>query len=166
VGETGLGEAARHVRGVLDALDLSRDRIGLVAFDQRAAVLAPLGSDRAAVEAALSALVAAPGTRLERAIRTATAELIGPRASPNRRVMVLVTDGVQVGPGDDTVVLTAAGEAREQGVTILSLALGPHPNRGLLDAVGGEPGRTVSAGTKGDPAAAYQALADAAACAR
>jgi hypothetical protein len=167
VGDEGLKEAAAHVRGVLDALDLGRDRIGLVAFDQRASLVAPLGSSRAAVEVALSGLVAAAGTRLERGLRTGAAELGSARSLPGRRrVMVLVTDGIQVGPGDDSVVLTAAAEVRAQGITIFSLALGPHPDQELLTAISGDARRSLQTGSKDDPAAAYRALADAAACTR
>jgi hypothetical protein len=167
VGSSGLDEAARHLRGTLDALDLGRDRLGLVVFDQRASLLAPLGSSRADIEKALGKLTAAPGTRLERAIRAGQAELTGPRAGPGRRrVMVLLTDGVQIGPGDASVVLTAAAEAREAGTTILSLALGPQPNQVLLSAISGNSGQTISPGGGKDLAEAYRALADAAACAR
>jgi Mg-chelatase subunit ChlD len=167
VGSSGLGEAAAHVRGVLDALDLTRDRVALIAFDQRVSLLAPLGSSPAEVESALAGLTSAPGTRLERGLRAATAELTGPRAGPNRRrVTLLITDGVQVGPGDDSVVLAAAAEARDRGITILSLALGSHPNRELLAAIGGSADHIVSSAGKDGPEAAYRALADAAACAR
>lgn len=167
VGNAGMLEAATQVRGVLDALDLGRDRVGLVAFDQRASLVAPLGSSRAAVEAALSSLAAAAGTRLERGLRAGAAELAGPRSGfGRRRVMVLISDGIQIGPGDDSVVLAAAAEARGQGITIFSLALGSHPDLDLLTAISGDARRSLQAGTKDDPAAAYRALADAAACTR
>src|SRR5690606_19613278 len=43
-------------RMLLDRLDLSRDRVALVAFSDAADVIAPLGSPRAALDAALDAL--------------------------------------------------------------------------------------------------------------
>ncbi len=167
VGDAGLAAATNHVHGFLDALDLTRDRIALIAFDQHALVLAPLGSSQSEVERAMANVDAAPGTRLERAIQTGVGELTGPRARPGRRrIIVLITDGVQVGPGDDGVVLAAADAARAQGVAILSLALGPHPNQELLEAIGGTPERTVPATSAGDLAGAWRTLADVAGCAK
>lgn len=167
VGGAGLATATAHVHGFLEALDLTRDRIALIAFDQHALVVAPLGSSQAEVERAMADLEAAPGTRLERAILTGQNELTGPRGRPGRRrIMVLITDGVQVGPGDDSVVLSAADAARAKGIAILSLALGPHPNQELLEAISGTTGRTVPATTAGDLAGAWRTLADVAGCAK
>jgi Mg-chelatase subunit ChlD len=167
VGNAGLQEATGYVGAFLDALDLTRDRIALVAFDQFARVLAPLGSTRAEIAGRLASLAPAPGTRLERAIQAGVAEITGPRVRPGRRrLLLLVTDGVQLGAGGDDVVLTAAAAARAQDVGILSLALGPRPNLALLDALAGAPGRTVPAASPTDLARAYRRLADTAACVR
>jgi hypothetical protein len=78
----------------------------------------------------------------------------------------LVTDGVQLGPGGDDVVLAEAAAARAQGVGILSLALGPRPDLKLLDALAGAPGRTVPAYPATGLARAYRQLAETAACVR
>lgn len=167
VGATGLADAGRWARAFLDSVDVSRDRVAVIGFAERAALLAPLTSDRAGLEQALDRLSLAPGTRIERAIDLAVAELAGDRARPGRRRMVaIISDGVQTGPGGAQVVLEAAQRARLRGVAILTVALGTVPDRKLLSAVSADPARNLYAPTVDDLQRAYRELADVAACAQ
>jgi len=167
VGRGGGAAMARQLESFLDALVPARDRVALVAFDQRADLLAPLGSDRRTIAAALGRLALAPGTRLERAIEAGLAELAGPRAlAGRRRVLILVTDGVQTGPGGGAPVVAAAAAARARGVAILSVALGTAPDRALLEAASGDPSRTFGAATPGELDAAFREAGEVAGCVR
>lgn len=168
-GSMGTGTFAatsRHIGAFAADLATARGRVALVAFDQRASLLARLGSSPGQIERVSADLALAPGTRIERAIRSGEAELSGERGrTGRRRLLVLVTDGVQTGPGGTESVLAAAAGARARGVIILALALGPAPDGELLAAVAGQPGRVVAAPTPDDVPAAYRTLAALAACA-
>jgi Mg-chelatase subunit ChlD len=146
IGPEGLAQAGRQVDAFLAGLDLERDRVALLAFDQTVSLLAPLGSDAAAIHAALARIRPAPGTRLERAIRAGVDVLDGAaERAGRRRVLVLVTDGVQTGLDGEAAVRAAADGARAGGVAILSLAVGPGADHRLLGAVAGDPERVVAA---------------------
>jgi Mg-chelatase subunit ChlD len=159
MGHEGLAATRRHVAGLVQDLDLEHYRVALLAFDQRVEVLAGLGSDRRRIEQGLTGLALAPGTRLERAIRSGAAALGGVRGAPGRRrLLIMITDGVQTGPGGQEAVLRAAATARAQGLELLVIAIGPAPGRRLLEGVAGRPRNLIEARTPDDMAGAFREL--------
>ncbi|MCC7018293.1 MAG: VWA domain-containing protein [Ardenticatenales bacterium] len=131
-----IGRATRFV----DQLDLTVDRMAVLGFDSQVEVLAPLTHDRAVVETALRTLTPRNGTRIDRALHAGVAHLEdGTPAGLRRRALILITDGVQIGPGGDTPVLDAAREARRHGVTVIAIGVGPAPNWPLLRAIADNP---------------------------
>ena len=165
VGNDGLAMAGQHARAFLDAIDLKRDRMAVISFDQAVHPLAPLGSTRPILEAALGRLVLAPGTRLDLAINAATDALArAPSPVKRRRVIVLVSDGVQTGADGDAPVLASAKAARGLGIAIFTVALGNTPDRRLLSAISSDPRLDRSAATAEELTGAYRELADVTGC--
>lgn len=106
----------------IDSLDLSRDQIGVVAFDNSARLIQPLTTDRAAARAAVQGLTPLGGTDIAAAIRTAGEELAGPRHRAGAQpVLILLTDGRDDEPDD---VLAAAAAARSNGTRIFTIGFG------------------------------------------
>jgi hypothetical protein len=92
---------------------------------------------------------------------------MGPRSSPGRRrVLALVTDGVQTGPVGPEAVVDTARDARARGVFIVTLALGRAPNRPLLSAISSGSPDTIGATDAAELAQAFRDLAGATLCAR
>ena len=157
-GDTVLQAQIVAARALLAGLDPKRVRVGLVTFggevslqtgerkqlDQQDAWLElPLGDDYAALDRALTAILARGphgATNFAAGIRLGIVELTGlsgavsaPRGDA-RKVMLFLTDGfptLPVGkgnredPGDDEAALRAAQLAHEAGITINTYALGP-----------------------------------------
>lgn len=157
-GDTILQAQIAAARALLAGLDPRRVRVGLVSFggevspqtgerkrvDQQDAWLElPLGEDYAALDRALTAILARGphgATNFAAGIRLGIVELSGlsgalsvPRADA-RKVMLFLTDGIptlpvgkgnQEDPGDDEAALRAAQLAHQAGISINTYALGP-----------------------------------------
>jgi hypothetical protein len=157
-GDTILQAQVAAARALLAGLDPRRVRVGLVSFggevspqtgerkrvDQQDAWLElPLGEDYAALDRALTAILARGphgATNFAAGIRLGIVELTGlsgalsmPRADA-RKVMLFLTDGIptlpvgkgnQEDPGDDEAALRAAQLAHQAGISINTYALGP-----------------------------------------
>lgn len=132
----GLADAVRQATGFMQQLDLAIDRVAVVGFDGRVDVLAPLTNDRHQVAAALGRLELRQGTRIDRALTTAV-ELLraGDPSGARQRAILLLTDGVQIGPEGDAPVLEAARAARAARARIWAIGLGPGPDQALLRAI-------------------------------
>jgi len=103
------------------AAKLVGDRVGLVAFAGRAAMMCPLTPDHAFFDLAVDGVdtrsVARGGTRIGDALRTAV------RAFPSgqgAKLIVLITDGED----HESFPLDAAEEAKKAGVHVVSVGLG------------------------------------------
>jgi hypothetical protein len=137
-------------RALLDRLDLTRDRVALVAFSDTASVLAPLGSPRGKLDAALDALPGdlkrwGRGTNYGDAIAAAQAALgDDPEALARgadgalpgrRRAILFLSDGEPTLPvGRDMPrqhALWSAGAAAAAGIRIHAFALGEEARPGL-----------------------------------
>jgi len=137
-------------RLLLDRLDLTRDRVALVAFSDRAELLAPLGSPRARLDAALDGLARdlprwLRGTDFGAAIALAQQALgDDPEAlargesgavSGRRRAILFLSDGEPtLPPGRDMPrqhALWSASAAAASGIRIHAFALGDAARPGL-----------------------------------
>jgi len=165
IGAAGLEGAGQRARAFFDELDLARDRVAVIAFDQRLELRAPLGSDRETLVRALDNLTLGLGTSIDRAIEAGVSHLAAaPGAGGRRRILVLFTDGVQTGPRGEAHVIAAADRARAQGIAILTVAMGAAPNHALLDRISTPSGRLLAAPTARDLDRAFRDLAEVAAC--
>jgi hypothetical protein len=140
---------------LIGRLDPRAFRVGLVAFSDRARVVAPLGTRPDGLRRALGSLRRdfwrdLQGTNFEAAIRTALAELApapasappGPGAGarvpagvPRERSILLLSDGVPTlpphGQRAQQHALEAAQDAALAGVRVYTYALGPEAEAGL-----------------------------------
>lgn len=164
MGRGGLADAGRQARAFFDGLNLNRDRVAVIAFDQAWELRAPLGSDRTALERALDGLRLGPGTAIDRAIDAGADHLSAQGLQDRRRILVLLTDGVQTGPRDASFAVAAADAARARGIAILTVALGPAPNRALLQRISSLPAYAINAPDPRDLGQAFHDLAEVAVC--
>lgn len=105
-----------------DGVDLSRDRLGLVTFNNGAALAQGLTADRALVRQAILAINPAGGTNIAAALDVAIAELTGARARPRARpVLILLTDGKDDQPD---AVLAQAERAKAAGIRVFTIGFG------------------------------------------
>lgn len=144
-----LGAARRFV----ERLDPSDTRIGIVAFASSERLLAPLGSPRETLLAALGGLARRPldgGTYFYGGLMAAVDALEGapPGTGARQRSIILLSDGIPNEPPPQSTAekaaLRAAQNAARAGIRIYAFALGPEvvraPGvfRALTDASGGE----------------------------
>jgi Ca-activated chloride channel family protein len=112
-------------RTLIDKLP-SNAQVGLVIFNSRAEVIAPLTADKGSVKDALGTLAPGGGTAIGSAIQVAIAQLAniadpnGPK-SQNYAMVVLLTDGSS-NTGIDPV--TAAGEAAQAKIPVQTVGIG------------------------------------------
>ncbi len=135
----------------------TEDRWGLVAFAEEAAVVQTLTADRRAAGAMLGRIRLGHGSRLDRGLAAGRAVLALGARPGERRVLLVVTDGL-ASAGLDAVRAEAAG-ARAEGVTIYALGIGAELDAALLVEVAGSPSRYLAAPDAEDLSALYAAIA-------
>jgi len=161
IGAAGLAAELSATAGFIDQLVPGRDRAALVVFDERAELVAPLGTPPEAMRAALASLAqrpAAAGSRLDRAIE-AGLDALG-AASARRGLIVLISDGVHFGPGGTAPVLRAAERARDAGTRIATILVGSVTDRALMARITTAPGLSLVAHDGVGLASAFRDLAD------
>ena len=114
-------EARRAALQFIDSIDLTQDRVGIVAFDHVPKLLQPLTNDRAAAKAAVQGIGALGGTNIAGAIKTSSTELVGNGRPGVARVIILLTDGRDEDPDK---VLQEAAAAKAGGARIFTIAFG------------------------------------------
>lgn len=116
---------------LLDQVDFSRDRVGLVTFSSRAAVKIPLGASRAELEQILADMDSKGGSNIAAGISTArTALEQSDLANTGLAAIVLFTDGDA--KGADDAVRAAAAQAKLQHIRLMSVGVGKRPAEDLL----------------------------------
>ena len=151
--------AARAARAFATMAQGPGDQVAVVVFDAEARVLAPLGSDAAAVEQALSRLPRGEGTAIDAGLRRALAEITGPARRPaNEAAILLLTDGI---PTRSTFasVRESAREVREAGIQLFAVGLGADVDADLLRELAGDARRYVAAPRAEDLESIYRRLA-------
>jgi Mg-chelatase subunit ChlD len=131
-----LAAAQAAAAGFLDQLHLAQgDQAAVIAFNDAARVLQGLSGDRRALDLALGRIAVAPTTRLDLAIESAHAELVGRRHRPgNAAVAIVLTDG-KANPVGPEVAVAKARLARDAGVTIFTIGLGDDLDDWALAAI-------------------------------
>lgn len=152
-----LSAAQGAARAFVAAMNLGRDRVGLVAFHRDAALLAPLGADAAALEAAIGGIQLGSGTRLDRGLAAGLAAF-GPQARPGAsRALILLTDGRHEGEGDEA--LAAARALGAADIVLHAVGLGEDADLPLLTRLTASPRRVYPAADAAELAAVYRAIA-------
>jgi Mg-chelatase subunit ChlD len=115
-------DTRKAAQAFIDAIDLNRDRVGIVAFNNGGELMQPLTGDRAAAQAAVGRIKAYGGTNIASALDMATAELFGPRGRPDTQpVIILLTDGRDREPDN---ALRSAAAAKASGAHIFTIGFG------------------------------------------
>jgi Mg-chelatase subunit ChlD len=119
VAPTRLARARIEIKNM--AAKLAGDRVGLVAFAGRAAMMCPLTPDHAFFDLVVDGVdthsVSRGGTRIGDALRTAVRAF---PSGPGAKLIVLITDGED----HESFPLDAAEEAKKAGVHVVSVGLG------------------------------------------
>jgi hypothetical protein len=157
---TKLDAAREAARAFLDALRLDQgDQAAIAAFNAQARLLAPLGGDRAALEAALDAIQPAAQTCLVCGVDVGAAELAGPRHRPaHAAVLVLLTDG-RSNPQPPSAAVERARAAKAAGIRIYAVGLGADLDEAALREIASDPAAYHHAPTAAELVAIYRAIA-------
>ena len=150
---TKLDAARAAARAFIDLVDPD-DRVAIVSFNKEATLHAPLTNDAAQLGAALDAITAEVGTRIDLGL------VAGDRALDARRatalpVLILLTDGLQNAPPGDAPVVTAADALKVGNAVVYTIGLGATIDQTLLRQVASSPeaiGRSSAARTRASPA--------------
>ena len=139
--------AARQFVGYLE---MPSTRAAILAFNAEATVVQALSGDRSLALDALGRMPRSEGTRIDRALEVATEILADPGRDVGRLpVIVLLTDGNQVGTEQQAVFNAAAG-ARRVGATIFTIGFGDDIDPNLLIRVAADPDRFYAAPSGAD----------------
>lgn len=138
-GITKRAASAHAARLFLDRLDLPRDQLAVIAFSDRAELLADLGGDGQRLQRVIERLPSRQGTRIDAGLGMARRVLTGPRHKPeNTAAVLLITDGRPTRSSEADVL--AAGRAlHEAGITVFAVGLGVDVNPELLAGVASGP---------------------------
>jgi hypothetical protein len=134
-GDSVLAAEIAGARHLIEHLDPKRTRVGIVIFSGGAQLIAPLGSSREEIGAALdevaSDVIPSGTTNIAAALRTATRAVLddAPRPDPEpHRSLLLLSDGTPEGrepiEQSEAEILDAAREAAAMGVRIHTFAIG------------------------------------------
>jgi Mg-chelatase subunit ChlD len=164
-GGTKLDAAIDATRQFLDLLHLrSGDQAAIVVFNDGAAVLVRLTSDRAALDAALGAISTAEHTCLPCAVDVAATELAGERHRPaNTPSLILLTDG-KSNPRPASEAVARADEAKRAGIVIFTIGLGSDLDDAALAAIASQPAFYYRAPTAEQLGGIYHQIAVAIPC--
>jgi len=139
-GPSKLGAAAAAAGVVVDLLDYDKDRVAVVQFNDKAAVLTGLTDVWAVARGALERITTQPGTRIDAGLDAARGVLqasTGPEGPGGRgregrtAVVVLLTDGRPT-RSRASLVVVAAERLKSDGVTLYTVGLGPDTDPDLL----------------------------------
>jgi Mg-chelatase subunit ChlD len=148
----------------VDLVDLRRDRVAVLAFDESARLAQGLTGDRARLQAALAGTSIGEGTRIDLGLDAGVRELGGVRGRPGvRRVVILLTDG-RPDAGSEADLDEAVRRARGAGVAVYAIGLGDDVDAVLLRRVAGDAARYLAAPTKADLVRVYRAIAEVLPC--
>jgi Mg-chelatase subunit ChlD/DNA-binding beta-propeller fold protein YncE len=154
---TKLEAAQNAATSFLSLLDFGQFRVGVVAFNQQAQLVAPLTELLSTARGAIGGLVAAGGTDIAAGVDVARAELTGSRRRlAATGVVVLLTDGFS----DPLTAQRAADQAKLEGVRIFTIGFGDMVASDLLLAIASAPTDFYLAPTGPELVTIYAAIAE------
>jgi hypothetical protein len=120
----------------LNSLQLPPDQAGVVTFTSTAVLDQTLTTNESQVTTVLgSILPAGPSSYIGSGITTAQRELLGPRHNPSASpVMIVISDGADLGAPSSGATLAAATAAKAAGIEIISVQYGTVPST-LMQAI-------------------------------
>ncbi|MEO8082444.1 MAG: VWA domain-containing protein [Ardenticatenales bacterium] len=159
-GQQKIDAALDAVWTFLDGLRLqgSADRAGIVVFNDVATTLQPLTSDRRKLVSALRRVALAPRSRVDLGITTAATELIANGRTKAVQAMIVLSDG-KANPVAPSGVITAARNARQAGLSVFVVGIGPDMDAPTLRAMAGAATRYFPAPDADQLRPIYAALA-------
>lgn len=169
-GRTKLEAATEAVAAFVGELELEPDARGkadqaaIVVFNESATVLAPLGRDRAALDAALGSIEVAMTTRLDLGIRAGGEALAGSaRDERNSAAMIVLTDG-RANPVPVEEAARVAEAVKAAGVRLYTVGLGDEVEADALRAMASAPSLYRAAPDGDDLSAVYADVTEEIAC--
>ncbi|MCB0216722.1 MAG: VWA domain-containing protein, partial [Chloroflexi bacterium] len=159
---TKLGAAQAAAGDFVDRLDLARDRVAVVGFNETATVALGLSADRARIGLALSGLTLGAGTRIDAGLRAARGILQTEGRTDAGSVVILLTDGRHGGPAADP--LLESDRLRRLGSLIYCIGLGDDLDPALLEAIASPPGSFLVSPDTAQLGEAYRAILERLAC--
>ncbi len=113
------------VRALFDALDLERSQAGLASFNARVDFLAPMGSSREVLKAAVDSFYPKSGSRVDLAMRAGYQMIKNARAAPGAATgmqdVVLLVSGGPDETGPDGPIAEAA-KAKDDDILVVTVA--------------------------------------------
>jgi Ca-activated chloride channel family protein len=128
-------EAKEALLEFVSRADLSRNRVGLIVFGEEASLACPLTHDQGRLERAIRSFVADGTTPLWGALKLAQDEL---RGKKGKLLLVVASDGL---PNDKPThkILRLAEKLKEEGVRIITVAIGDDADREFLCELASSP---------------------------
>ena len=157
---TKLDAAREAAQAFLSALRLGQgDQAAVVVFNAQATLLSGLTADRAALDAALGSMAAAPQTCIVCGVDSGASELASARHDPdNAPVLILLTDG-RSNPQPVSAAVTRASAAKAGGIRIFTIGLGSDLDASALRDIASEPAAYWHAPSAAELAGIYRAIA-------
>jgi Mg-chelatase subunit ChlD len=136
------------------------DQISLVAFNSTSTTLAELSASPERLHRALDAFTPIrQQSRIELGVYTAFTNLVGPRHRPaNRQVMVVISDG-QANPTPGEEAVRAAAGAKDAGILVYVVGIGPSIDEAVLRAMATDASRYLFVPDANDLGAVFRSLA-------
>ncbi len=157
--EAAKAAAARFV----EVVDLGPSRVAILQFDATVEPLSELSTDAGSLHSALDRLTSGSGTRIDRAVDGALALLAERPDASRAAVIVLLTDGLQVGEPESLAGALTRLEA--SGAQRFAIGLGTDLDAALLRDLAGAADRFLVAPGAEDLRAIYESIARAIPCA-
>lgn len=157
-GPTKLDAAKAAAGAFLRFLQLPYDRAAAVGFNETATLASGLSGELDRLDKALVSLSTATGTRIDRGLEAAAAELAVARRPGALPVVILLTDGLQ--NGDAAPVRRAAEDLKAAGALIYTIGLGDEVDRALLEQAASSADRFYSSPSASDLAAIYAQISE------
>src|SRR5574341_678389 len=159
-----LNDAKTAVSSFITDTNAPPEQVGLVSFASTATLNQPLTTDKAAVIAATQALTTTGGTRIDLGLQQARLELASVRHNnAHRKVIVLLSDGLQNPAGNDPV-LAEANAAKAEGAALFTIGLGPDADAALLQQIATNPDYYYFAPTGAQLSQIYSQISTVLAC--
>lgn len=152
---TKLDAAKAAAKAFIKAVDLKRNRIGLVQFNDAADTVISLNDDVSQLTAAVNSLSADGGTAIDQGIVLALQELQMNRRPDTNGVVVLLSDG----DSDEQDALKAAEVAKQDDVRLITIGLGQDANQSVLQQIASGPDDVYFSPDAGQLEKIYQDIA-------
>jgi Mg-chelatase subunit ChlD len=163
-GRTKIDAAIAAAATLAADLDVDRDRLGLVWFNDASHLEVVPTFDRAAFRDALGRIQVRELTRIELGVAAAHSALTGAsRRLDARPVIMLITDG-RANPGPESLALAAADSAKADDITVFTVGIGERIDAVSLQSMATSPNHYVHAPDGEDLPAAYARVRDALPC--